>query len=296
MNTLAVLTLTLSVCGADQRSLLLWPDGAPGAVGKEERDRPSLTVYLPSKEKASGTAVVVCPGGGYGFLAVDHEGRQPAEWLNKQGVAAFVLRYRIAPRYRHPAPLQDVQRALRLVRARAKDWDVDPQRIGIWGFSAGGHLASTAATHFDDGKKDAADPIDRQGCRPDFAILCYPVITFKPPHAHMGSRHNLLGKDADDKLVESLCNETQVTSRTPPTFLFHTNADTGVVPENSILFYQALRQAKVPAELHIYEPGPHGVGLAPSHPVLKRWPETLAGWLQTRGLLKRVATSAATNK
>jgi acetyl esterase/lipase len=294
MNYLAALTLGLAVCGAgnDSRTVLLWPDGAPGAAGTEERDRPSLTVYLPPKEKATGSAVVVCPGGGYGFLAVDHEGQQPAEWLTRHGVAAFVLRYRIAPRYRHPAPLQDAQRAIRLVRARAKDWGIDPKRVGIWGFSAGGHLASTAATHFDDGKKDATDPIDRQSCRPDFAILCYPVITLKPPYAHIGSRHNLLGKDADEKLVESLCNDTQVSARTPPTFLFHTDADTGVVPENSILFYSALRKAKVPAELHIYEPGPHGIGLAPNHAVLKRWPETLAGWMETRGLLKRTSAAA----
>src|SRR5262249_48292641 len=148
-----------------------------------------------------------------------------AEWLNKQGVAAFVLRYRVAP-YRHPAPMLDAQRALRTVRARAKEWGVDPKRIGIMGFSAGGHLASTIATHFDDGKADAEDPIARAGCRPDFAILCYPVITLKPPYAHMGSRNNLLGKDADEKLVQSLCNDEQVTSKTPPTFLFHTDADT----------------------------------------------------------------------
>jgi acetyl esterase/lipase len=288
MRFCAVLTVLVSVCAASRAASieLLWPHGAPGALGNEERDKPALTVYLPAQEKATGTAVVVCPGGGYGFLASDHEGKQPAEWLNKHGIAAFVLRYRIAPRYHHPAPLQDAQRAIRLVRTRAEEWHVNPHRIGIWGFSAGGHLASTAATHFDDGKKDADDPVDRHSCRPDFAILCYPVITLKPPHAHMGSRHNLLGKDADDKLVESLCNETQVSSRTPPTFLFHTNADTGVVPENSILFYQALRKARVPVELHIYEAGPHGVGLAPSDPVLKRWPETLAGWLQTRGLLQ----------
>src|SRR5262249_47826211 len=160
----------------------------PGALGQTEKDKPSATVYLPPKEKATGCAVVVCPGGGYGGLAVDHEGRQVAEWLNGQGVTAFVLRYRLKP-YRHPVPLQDAQRAIRTVRAQAKEWQVDPQRIGIWGFSAGGHLASTAGTHFDEGKPDASDAIDRVSCRPDFLILCYPVITLKPPYAHMGSRN-----------------------------------------------------------------------------------------------------------
>src|SRR5579885_2285382 len=202
------LVLTFLAAGAEKPSVeLLWPKGAPGAVGDEAADRPSLTVFLPQAEKANGAAVVVCPGGGYGVVVDTYEGKDPAEWLARRGVAAFVLRYRVAPRYRHPAPLQDVQRALRLVRARAREWHVDPHRVGVWGFSAGGHLASTAATHFDDGRPDADDPIDRAGCRPDFAILCYPVITLEPPYAHMGSRQNLLGKDPDAKLVESLCNE-----------------------------------------------------------------------------------------
>jgi acetyl esterase/lipase len=288
MTSLALLTLSLSLCAAgnEPKVELLWPKGAPGAVGAEERDKPSLTIYLPPADKATGTAVVVCPGGGYGGLAVGHEGKDPAEWLNRHGIAAFVLRYRLGPRYRHPAPLQDAQRALRMVRSRAKEWHLDPKRIGIWGFSAGGHLASTAATHFDDGKADAEEAIERVSCRPDFAILCYPVITLRPPYAHMGSRRNLLGDKADDQLVESLCNDKQVTSKTPPTFLFHTNADTAVPPENSILFYQALRQAKVPAELHIYEEGAHGVGLAVGKGAASAWPDQLAAWLKTRGLLR----------
>jgi acetyl esterase/lipase len=266
---------------------LLWPDGAPGAKGTEETDKPSLTVFLPPEGKANGTAVVICPGGGYQFLAVDHEGKQIGEWLNKQGVTAFMLKYRIAPRYRHPAPLQDAQRAIRTVRARAKEWNVDPKRIGIWGFSAGGHLASTAGTHFDDGNPGAADPIEKASCRPDFLILCYPVITLEPPYAHMGSRNNLLGKNADPKLVESLCNDKQVTDKTPPTFIFHTDEDKGVPPENAILFYMALKKAKVPAELHIYEKGPHGVGLAQKLPAASSWPDRLADWMKGRGLLQR---------
>ncbi len=263
----------------------LWPKGAPGAVGSEPADRPTLTAWLPSREKATGTAVVICPGGGYGFLAEGHEGRDPAQWLNRHGVAAFVLRYRIAPRYHHPAPLQDVQRALRLVRARAREWGIDPHRVGVWGFSAGGHLASTAATHFDDGKADATDAVGRQSCRPDFAILCYPVITLEPPYTHEGSRNNLLGKQPDPRLVEGLSNERQVTARTPPTFLFHTGDDSAVAVENSVLFYLALRRFHVPAELHVYETGPHGVGLAPRNPVLSGWPDLLVAWMKARGLL-----------
>lgn len=287
MTHFASLILALTLCSADEKQQLelLWPKGAPGALGTEERDKPSLTIYLPPADKANGTAAVICPGGGYGFLATGHEGKDPAEWLNRHGVAAFVLRYRLAPRYHHPAPMQDAQRALRLVRSRAKEWSLDPKRIGIWGFSAGGHLASTAATHFDDGKSDADDPIERVSCRPDFAILCYPVITMRPPVTHGGSRRNLLGGNPDDALVASLCNDEQVTEKTPPTFLFHTNEDTAVLPENSILFYQALRKKKVPAELHIYEKGRHGIGLGVGSGAVSAWPEQLAGWLKTRGLL-----------
>jgi acetyl esterase/lipase len=286
-TTLLTLGLALAADAPAGKVELLWPKGAPGAVGDQEQDRPSLTVWLPAAQKATGAAVVICPGGGYGTVVASYEGNEPAAWLNKLGVAAFVLRYRVAPRYRHPAPLQDVQRALRLVRSRAREWQIDPRRIGVWGFSAGGHLAATAATHFDDGKPDADDAVERVGCRPDFAILCYAVITLEPPYAHLGSRHNLLGKDADARLVQSLCNERQVTAQTPPTFLFHTGADTAVPPENSVLFYLALRKAGVPAELHIYEKGPHGVGLGRGDVVLSSWPDRLAAWLQVRGLLTR---------
>jgi acetyl esterase/lipase len=287
MLSLALLAFSVSLktAGDQPKVELLWPKGTPGAIGEEERDKPTLTIYLPSADKANGTAIVVCPGGGYGALAVGHEGKEPAEWLNRYGIAAFVLRYRLGPRYRHPAPMQDVQRALRLVRSRAKEWHVEPHRIGIWGFSAGGHLASTAATHFDDGKPDSGDPLERISCRPDFAILCYPVITLRPPFTHGGSRRNLLGDKPDEALVASLCNDEQVTEKTPPTFLFHTNEDTAVPPENSILFYQALRKKKVPAELHIYEKGTHGIGLGVGRGAVSAWPEQLAGWLKTRGLL-----------
>jgi acetyl esterase/lipase len=285
---LAILSLTCVLAQQPEapKVELLWPKGAPGAAGDTDADKPSLTVYLPPADKAVGTAVVVCPGGGYGALA-PHEGKDVAEYLNTLGVTAFVLKYRLAPRYKHPAPLTDAQRAVRFVRANAEKYGVKPDRVGIMGFSAGGHLASTAATHFEDGKADSDDPVEKVGCRPDFAILCYPVITMEAPVTHMGSRNNLLGKEPDPKLVENLSNEKQVTAKTPPTFLFHTNEDSGVLPENSILFYSALRKAKVPAELHIYEKGKHGVGLAKNDPVLSGWTTCLAGWLKTRGLLTK---------
>ncbi len=263
--------------------LLLWPDGAPGRKGEEEEDRPSLAVYRPPAERATGAAVVVCPGGGYGFLAVDHEGQQVAAWLNGLGITAFVLRYRIAPRYGHPAPLQDARRAMRTVRARAGEWDLDPGRIGIWGFSAGGHLAATAGTQFDTGNPRAEDRIECASCRPDFLILAYPVISFTEECAHVGSRRNLLGDAPTPELVEQMSAERQVTAETPLTFLFHTDEDEGVPPENSVLFYLALRRAGIPVELHVYERGPHGVGLAPSDPVLSSWGDRLADWLRTRG-------------
>jgi acetyl esterase/lipase len=282
------LTLALAVGAAGAgtpKEEPLWPKGAPGAVGKTDKDKPTLTAYLPPAGKANGTAVVVCPGGGYGGLALGHEGRDIAQWLNDRGVAAFVLKYRLGPRYRHPAPLQDAQRALRTVRARAKELGIDPKRLGVWGFSAGGHLASTAATRFDDGNPGSADPVERASCRPDFAVLCYPVITLLPPHAHLGSRRNLLGDKPDPKLVESLCNDKQVTARTPPTFLFHTKDDKVVPVQNSVLFHKACLKHKVPVEMHLYDKGPHGVGLAAKFPELASWPTKLEAWMKKGGLL-----------
>jgi len=268
------LALLVSVSALAQRVELLWPEGAPGAAGAEDRDKPSITIYLPAAETSSGAGVVICPGGGYGNLSMEKEGSHIADWLNARGIAGFVLKYRLGPRYHHPAPLDDAQRALRYVRTHAPELHIQPDRVGIWGFSAGGHLASTAATHFD------------TGARPDFAILAYPVITLEPPYAHQGSRRNLLGEEPDSKLVHDLSNQTQVTAATPPTFLFHTDGDKGVPAENSVMFYLALRKAGVPAELHIYERGPHGVGLASADPVLASWPARLEDWLKLRGLTK----------
>lgn len=270
-----------------QKVELLWPGGAPGALGSEDRDKPSITIRLADSAKANGTAVIVCPGGGYGNLAMDHEGAQVAAWLNNLGVSAFILKYRLGPIYHHPAPLQDAQRAIRTVRSRAKEFAIDPNRIGIWGFSAGGHLASTTGTHFDDGQSSASDPVERLSSRPDFMILAYPVISLTTEYVHKGSRKNLLGDPYDPALAEQLSNEKQVTSRTPPTFLFHTDDDAGVPVENSVLFFLALKKAKVPAEMHIYQKGKHGVGLAQSDPILSTWPDRLKDWLQIRGLLSR---------
>ena len=263
---------------------LLWPGGAPGAQGTEDIDKPSLAPYLAPAGRGTGTAVIVCPGGGYGGLSMDKEGDQIAKWLNSLGVTAFVLKYRLGPKYHHPVELGDAQRAIRTVRSKAPEYRLSPDRIGIMGFSAGGHLASTAGTHFDAGDASAADPIDRLSSRPDFLVLCYPVISFGP-FAHQGSKRNLLGENPDPKLVESLSNETQVTAQTPPTFLFHTTTDAAVPVENSVMFYAALRKAGVPAELHIYERGPHGVGLAQTDEALSSWPARLADWLRVHGLL-----------
>lgn len=265
--------------------LRLWPGEAPGAQGKEEVDIPTLTVYAPPAEKRNGAAVVVCPGGGYVTLA-SHEGKPVAEWFNTLGVTGFVLKYRLGPKYHHPSMLYDVARAIRTVRAHAGEWGLDPHRIGVLGFSAGGHLASTAATHFDDGNPGAPDAIDWVSSRPDVAILIYPVITLSGPFAHEFSREMLLGKTPDPKLVELLSNEKQITPRTPPTFLVHTDGDTGVPVENSLLFVEGLRKAKVPVEFHLYEHGPHGFGLAPDDPILSDWPKACAKWLNGRGFLK----------
>ena len=278
---------------AESETILLWPDGAPGAKGEKPEDKPTLTICLPQKDEATGAAVVICPGGGYGGLAVDHEGDQIAQWFNSMGVAGFILEYRHRGKgYGHPAPLQDAQRAIRTVRARAGEWKVDPAKIGVMGFSAGGHLASTAGTHFDKGDPDSADVIERAGCRPDFMILCYPVIAFDEPYTHRGSQKNLLGETPDPELVRSLSNEKQVTAETPPTFLFHTDEDKGVPSENSIYFYLALRRAGVPAEMHIFRKGPHGVGLctgvgkyAKKIPGTDAWPKALEAWLAGLGML-----------
>ena len=263
----------------------LWPNGAPGALGSADEDTPTITAYLAPAARAVATAVIVCPGGGYVHLSMEKEGSDVARWWNSLGVTAFVLKYRLGPKYHHPVELGDAQRAIRTVRARAAEWNVRPDRIGIMGFSAGGHLASSAGTHFDSENPNAADAIDRQSSRPDFLVLGYPVISFTQ-NVHQGSKRALLGDNPDPKLVELLSNELQVSAQTPPTFLFHTTNDGTVPVENSVIFYLALHKAGVPAEMHIYEDGSHGVGLAPTDETLSSWPARLADWMRGRGLLR----------
>jgi len=275
----------LALAQTDPETMLLWEKGAPGALGDADVDKPAITIFRATG--AGGTSVIVAPGGGYRNLSMDKEGRQVASWFNAMGVTAFVLRYRLGPRYHHPIELGDAQRAIRLVRSRAMQLGIAPDRIGMMGFSAGGHLTATAGTHFDDGNRDASDPVDRVSSRPDFLILAYPVISFDPAIAHRGSEQSLLGDNPDPKLIQELSDELQVTAKTPPAFLFHTNADTTVPAENSVRFYLALRQAKVPAEIHIFQNGPHGVGLDLGDPALSQWPVLLTNWLRGRGLLAK---------
>lgn len=263
-----------------QPAIPLWAAGAPGALGATPADQPEITPYLPPEGRANGTAVVIFPGGGYGHLSMVKEGSDVANWLASNGISAFVARYRLGPAYRHPVMLGDAQRAIRTVRARATEWGIDPQRIGIIGFSAGGHLASTAGTHYDAGITSHSDRIERVSSRPDFMLLLYPVITMRDSAVHRGSRRNLLGESPDSALVRLLSNETQVTRDTPPTFIVHSTDDKAVLVENALLFYQALRNNAVTAELHVFEHGGHGYGLAPADAALATWTTLSESWMR----------------
>ena len=269
----------------EQRVLRLWQGDAPESEGKEDADIPTLTIYPPAEGKNNGAALIVCPGGGYAHLA-PHEGKPVAEWFASLGGTGLVLKYRLGPKYHHPAEMHDAQRAIRLTRARASEWGIDPTRIGIIGFSAGGHLASTAATHFDPGDSATEDPIDKVSSRPDIAVLVYPVISMHPPIGHGGSRKNLLGDNPDERLVESLSNETQVNDKTPPTFLVHASDDRAVPVENSLEFASALAQHKVLFEMRIFAHGGHGFGMAAADPELSTWPKDVELWLRHMGFLK----------
>jgi acetyl esterase/lipase len=256
-------------------SLPLWPDQRPSP----DDVAPRLTPFLLDGLEMTG-AVIVCPGGGYARRA-PHEGEPVARWLNTLGIAAFVLDYRVAP-HRHPTPLGDAQRAIRLVRSRAVDWRIRHDRIAILGFSAGGHLASSAGTHFDAGTPQAADLVERQSCRPDALVLCYPVITFGE-HRHEGSMTNLLGPDPDAELRSFMSSELQVTADTPPTFIWHTGDDAAVPVENALLFASALRRHGVPFALHVFPHGRHGLGLASDDPVVGAWTGLCGRWLVGAG-------------
>jgi acetyl esterase/lipase len=277
--------------------LPLWNDNIPNfrASGEtEKRDTseivtiskvqtPEIEVYLPSARNATGDAVIICPGGGYWVLAYDWEGTDIAKYLNSKGIAGIVLKYRlptsasnIEPRL---SPLLDAQRAMRLVRYNAESWKIDPSRVGIMGFSAGGHLASTLSTHFDQGAPDAKDPVDRLSCRPDFSVLVYPVITFIADYQHSGSKEALLGKNPDPELLKYYSNELQVTPQTPPAILIHSSDDQGVPVENSISYFEALRKNNVPASMLIYPYGGHGFALATGRGYLSTWPDRVVEWI-----------------
>lgn len=279
----AVLTLSHAIAPAAE-VIPLWDDKAPGALGDKETDVPVLIPFVPVPEKATGVAVVVCPGGGYGGLAMDHEGEQIGRWLESIGVAAFVLRYRLPVKgYQHPIPLLDAQRAIRTVRFYAERWNIQTSKIGILGFSAGGHLASSAGTHFSnpvvlDGYQ--SDDIDAVECRPDFMVLIYPVISMQQEITHRGSRDNLLGKNPPAELVDLMSNEKQVTAETPPTFLVHASDDQAVVPENSLRFYEALLKENVPVEMHLYLKGGHGFGTRASAGRASEWVGLCETWMR----------------
>jgi acetyl esterase/lipase len=270
-------------------TIILWPGGAPGALGKAPEDIPVLICYH-AKNNPTHAAILVCPGGGYITLAMDHEGKQIAEWFNANGVSAYILKYRVnswdRKKYAWPSAFNDASRAMRYIRYRSKEWNLDTYKIGIIGFSAGGHLASTMGTHFDTDKIISADPIDRLSARPSFMILCYPVISIKEPYMHSGCKSMLLGNNADTVFLNQyLSNETQVKPNTPPTFIFQTNEDKVVPAEHAVSFYLALRKAGIPVEMHIFEPGPHGVGLAQSDNVLHVWPDLLKTWLKGKKII-----------
>ncbi len=287
---------------AQQASVKVWPNGPPGArqdpnyreetIMDNGRPRvskvtdPVLLVYLPAPEKANGTAVVICPGGGYGRLAIDHEGYDIAAWFNEVGIAGIILKYRLPSEVimeeKSVGPLQDAQEAIRIVRRRAAEWKLDPQKIGIMGFSAGGHLAATASTRHSD---PVYTPADSTSARPDFSILMYPVISFQQEVTHRGSRTALVGREPSQAHVDRFSNELQVNGQTPPAFLVHSTDDTAVPVANSLLYYQALVKNGVPAEIHVYQKGGHGFGLAKNGGTESGWPEACRSWLKARGLL-----------
>lgn len=260
----------------------LWPEGAPQAVGSEEQDKPHLEIFS-GWGPGTHSAVIVCPGGGYTHLAYEKEGTRIAEWLNLRGVTAFVLTYRLMPRYKFPAPIMDGQRAVRWVRSHAQEYGVDPNRIGMWGFSAGGHLVGMAGTHFDSGNPQSADPIERVSDRPDFVISSYGGLSLDPEIAKPSSIHNMLGDHPDAQMLKNYSPDKNVTAQTPPYFMYATTTDQSVPVLESVWFYMALKKAGVPAELHIFQEGPHGTALAQAYPALSAWPGLLENWLRLNG-------------
>ena len=303
----AAMLVSIPAFTAEPLVVPIWPDRGSEADEKDEKitersktdkpDRsitgvrwPTLTIYAPPAETATGAAVMICPGGGYGSLAIDKEGHDVARWLNTLGVTGVVLKYRLPKPLEKsgdvPLPLQDAQQAIRILRSRASELKIDPQRIGIMGFSAGGHLASTAATHFDAGKAEATNATLRASCRPDFAILVYPVVSMQDGVGHSGSRGALLGKTPSKELLDLYSNELQVTAQTPPTFLVHAKDD-GVKFENSVLFHEALKKAGVATEIQLYDKGGHGYGLGIHGGEIAQWPLRCAEWLKAQKILEK---------
>ncbi len=270
----------------------LWPSVPPGSTASDEGDVPELILTRVESDSPT-AAIVILPGGGYGGHAMDHEGYQFAEWFHSLGVTSAICTYRLRGKgnqgkgYGHPIPMQDAQRAIQTLRARAAEWNIDPDRIGAIGFSAGGHLCSTISTHFADVDSSSEDPVAAVSSRPDFSILCYPVIAFDKPYTHKGSQRNLIGENPDRKLVELLSNERQVSEHTPPTFLFHTAEDKAVPPENSVQYFLACQKNGVPAELHVFPKGRHGLGLAKDQAGASQWPALCEDWLRRLGVVTR---------
>lgn len=276
-----LLTSISNLLAQSPQTIRLWAEDAPGALGSEEKDVPTAIVYLPEKTNIPTGAIVIFPGGGYGHLAIDHEGHQIARWANEQGLAGIIVLYRHRNRgYGHPTPMLDAQRAIRLTRHNAQQWNIDPNKVGVLGFSAGGHLTTTVLTHFDEGQSDAKDAVDKLSCRPDFGVVCYAVIALGEEFTHKGSQKNLLGDAPTPELLQSLSNEKQVSPRTPPCFVWHTAEDTVVPAENSLAFYASLVKAKVPSELHIFPAGKHGIGLGANVPGASQWPNLCHDWLK----------------
>lgn len=269
----------------------LWPHGAPGAVGTDEQDKPHLEIFT-GYGPGTHTAVVVCPGGGYRNLAYEKEGTQIAEWLNIRGITAFVLTYRLTPRYHYPEPILDGYRSVRWVRSHAAEYHVAPDRIGMWGFSAGGHLVGMVGTHFDDGDSQAADPIDRVSDRPDFVVSSYGGLSLQPGIARPGAMENLFVKPPSRAELNEISPDLHVTPRTPPFFLYATTPDQAVPVLSAVAFYTALVKAGVPAEMHIFQTGPHGTALGQSNPELAAWPTLLENWLRLNGWIANPATPA----
>lgn len=279
---LFVCAFAAPVVAAEPKTELLWPAGAPGAKDDRDPDKPAITVHLPAPEKANGTAVVICPGGGYGALMMSYEGHDIAKWLNQYGIAGIVLKYRISP-YRHPAPMLDGQRAMRMARARAKEWNIDPKRIGIMGFSAGGHVAATVGTHFDAGDPKVADPIEQASSRPDFLVLVYPVITMSDKGGGI-CRETLLGKTPTAADIDLVSNEKQVTDQTPPAFLVHAKTDQLVPVLHSAMFYEALKAHQVPVEFLELPTGAHGLGCGKGE-LWAEWQAKCLEWFKARRLV-----------